>query len=217
MRRSRRTRRQRENDNPIIEAMKWRSKNFLIGLIIIDICFFAFLWWLNTPTGHKTFYNNAEERAEKRLESLEQEQQKKLDEFTESTNQDVQNTIDDIHGATEDTTGAEYYNEDPYTTPETQESVEQPSQETNETNETVSERPKKTVESYDTTNEPQAEAPQHTPEAVPDESKYLDNDYLGPTKGQLNGYDEWDKEDKEKYYSWDEQKRQAYEESIYRE
>jgi hypothetical protein len=104
--------------------------------------------------------------------------EKKYNEFTESTNEDVQNTIDDIQG-TEDTSGAEYYSEDPYTAPETQESVEQPTEETNGANNSVSETPKKTVESNDTAvDESQVESPQdHTPEPVPDESKQLKGQY----------------------------------------
>jgi len=156
-------------------------------------------------------YNNLQERGKEQdakweqiIKQKEEDMQNKLDEFTESTNEDVQNTIDDIQG-TEDTSGAEYYNEDPYTAPETQESVEQPGQETNGANNSTSE----TQESN--------QVEDNLPEPVPDESKQIDNNYLGPTKGELNGYDEWDKEDKEKYYSWDEQTRQAYEESIYRE
>lgn len=181
MRRSRRARRQQENENQVIQAIKWwqnRTANIMIfiGLPLV-LLFVAFAWWVGTPMGRDfTGWTEFESRSEKRLESLEQEQQKTLDEFTESTNQDVQNTIDNIEGTTEDTTGAEYYNEDPYTTPETQEaeyynentytapetqeSVEQPSQQPNEANNNVSERPKKTVESYDTTDEPQAVAPQ---------------------------------------------------------
>lgn len=223
MRRSRKTRRQQENDNQIIQAIKWWQRQVFRAMVFVGLpmvlLFAGFVWWIDTPSGRDfTGWTEFESRSEKRLESLEQEQQKTIDEFTESTNQDVQNTNDNIEGATEDTTGAEYYSEDPYTTPETQESVEQPSQETNGANNNVSEKAKKTVESYDTTNEAQAEAPQdNTPERVPDDSRYVDNDYLGPTRGQLDGYDEWDEEDQEKYYSWDEQTRQAYEESVYRE
>lgn len=222
MRRSRRTKRQQENENQVIQAVKYWQRSVVKGLVFVGLplvlLFVAFAWWVGTPAGRDfTGWTEFESRSEKRLESLEQEQQKTLDNFTESTNQDVQNTIDNIEGTTEDTTGAEYYSEDSYTAPETQESVEQPSQETNGANNSVSEKSKKVVESYDTTNEPQAEAPQdNLPERVPDESKYVDNNYLGPTKGQLDGYDEWDEEDKEKYYSWDEQTRQAYEESVYR-
>lgn len=219
MRRSRRARRQQENENQVIQAIKYWQRSVVKALVFVllplALLYVAFAWWVGTPAGRDfTGWTEFENRSEKRLESLEREQQKTLDEFTESTNQDVQNTIDNIEGATEDTTGTEYYNDDPYTAPETQENVEQPSQET------------KTVESYDTTVDPnsQAIAPQEaestyqtkdSPEPVPDESRYVGNNYLGPTKGQLNGYDEWDKEDKEKYYSWDEQKRHAYEESIY--
>lgn len=166
MRRSRRARRQQENENQVIQAIKYWQRSVVKGLVFVGLplalLFVAFAWWVGTPMGREfTGWTEFESRSEKRLESLEQEQQKTLDEFTESTNQDVQNTIDNIEGATEDTTGAEYYNEDPYTAPETQESVEQPSQETNEANNNVSERPKKTVESYDTPNEKdQAVAPQ---------------------------------------------------------
>lgn len=165
MRRSRRTRRQQENENQVIQAIKWwqgqRLKVMLFILLPLVLLFAVFAWWVGTPAGRDfTGWTEFESRSEKRLESLEQEQQKTLDEFTESTNRDVQNTIDNIEGATEDTTGAEYYSEDPYTAPGTQEPVEQPSQQPNEANNNVSEKPKKVVESYDTTDEPQAEAPQ---------------------------------------------------------
>lgn len=172
----RRSRRNRRNDNPIIDAIKWWQgqvfRVMLFGLIPLALLFAGFAWWVSTPSGREfTGWTEFESRSEKRLESLEQEQQKTLDEFSESTNEDVQNTIDDIQG-TEDTSGTEYYSEDVYTDPETQENVEQPSQETNGANKSVSERPKKTVESYDTTDEPQAEAPQdNLPEPMPDESK----------------------------------------------
>ena len=216
MRRSRRSRRQRENENQAIQAIKWWQRRTaramaIVGLPLALLCV-AFGLFVDTPAGHE-FMGWAEQdrQAEKELESLKNDMEKKYNEFTESTNKDVQNTIDDIQG-TEDTSGAEYYNEDPYTAPETQESVEQPEQETNGANNNASETPKKAVDNS------QVESPQdNLPEPVPDEWKQIDNAYLGPTKGELNGYDEWTEEDKEKYYSWDEQKRQAYEESIYRE
>lgn len=223
MRRSRRSRRQRENENPMIEAIKWYQgrvvRVMVFGLLPLSLLFAGFAWWIGTPAGRDfTGWTEHNRQADKELESLKNDMEKKYNEFTESTNEDVQNTIDEIEG-TQDTSGTEYYSEDPYTAPETQESVEQPTQESNGANNSTSERPKKTVESYDTeVDNSQAESPQdNLPEPAPDESKQLDNNYLGPTKGELNGYDEWLQEDKEKYYSWDEQKRQAYEESIYRE
>lgn len=176
MRRSRRTRRQQENENQVIQAIKWWQGQVVKAMVFVGLpmvlLFAGFAWWVGTPAGREfTGWTEFESRSEKRLESLEQEQQKTLDEFTESTNQDVQNTIDNIEGATEDTTGAEYYNEDPYSTPETQEPVEQPSQETKQAPEPVpdesktlhstepqAERPKKTVESYDTTVDPNSQA-----------------------------------------------------------
>lgn len=220
--RSRRSRRQLENENQVIQAIKWwqnRTAKLLFFLVLpLALTSIAFALWIDTPAGHEFMGWAEQDRQDKKeLESLEKDMEKKYNEFTESTNEDVQKTIDEIEG-TQDTTGAEYYNEDPYTAPETQESAEQPTEQTNGANNNVSERPKKTVETNDTAVGKQAETPQNNlPEPVPDESKQANNTYLGPTKGELNGYDEWDEEDKEKYYSWDEQKRQAYEESIYRE
>ncbi len=175
----RRSRRSRRNDNQIIEAIKWYQgrifRTMLFGLLPLALLFAGFAWWLDTPAGARFMgWEQNDAKWEKRIKNHEKDMQKKYESFEESTNQDVQNTIDNIEGATEDTTGAEYYSEDPYTAPETQESAEQPTEQTNGANNSVSEKPKKTVESYDTTNEPQAEAPQdNLPDPVPDESKTL--------------------------------------------
>lgn len=216
----RRSRRQREEENPMIEAIKWWQRRVLKGIIIgvlpLSLLYAGFAWWIGTPAGEEfTGWTDVERHNEQRKESLENEMEKKYNEFTESTNKDVQNTIDNIQG-TEDTSGAEYYNEDPYTAPEMQESVEQPEQQTNGANNSASETQESQQIEKKTTKESVDIQKDNRPEAVSDECKQIDNTYLGPTKGQLDGYDEWDKEDKEKYYSWDEQTRQAYEESIYR-
>lgn len=128
MRRSRRSRRERENENEMIQAIKYwqRSvvKGFVFVLLPITILGVAFALFIGTPAGYEFMGWAEQDRQDERvLESLEKEGQKQLDEFTESTNEDVQNTIDDIQGATEDTTRTEYYNEDVYTDSEAQEGL----------------------------------------------------------------------------------------------
>lgn len=128
MRRSRRSRRERENENEMIQAIKYwqRSvvKGFVFVLLPISLLGVAFALFINTQAGYEFMGWAEQDRQDERvLESLEKEGQKQLDEFTESTNEDVQNTIDDIQGATEDTTRTEYYNDDVYTDSETQEGL----------------------------------------------------------------------------------------------
>lgn len=128
MRRSRRSRRERENENEMIQAIKYwqRSvvKGFVFVLLPISLLGVAFALFIGTPAGYEFMGWAEQDRQDERvLESLEKEGQKQLDEFTESTNEDVQNTIDDIQGATEDTTRTEYYNEDVYTDSEAQEGL----------------------------------------------------------------------------------------------
>lgn len=128
MRRSRRSRRERENENEMIQAIKYwqRSvvKGFVFVLLPITILGVAFALFIGTPAGYEFMGWAEQDRQDERvLESLEKEGQKQLDEFTESTNEDVQNTIDDIQGATEDTTRTEYYNDDVYTDSEAQEGL----------------------------------------------------------------------------------------------
>lgn len=112
----RRSRRQRENENEMIQAIKYWQRSASNALIFVGLpvalAFVAFAFWVGTPSGREfTGWTDVESRSERRLESLENEQQKRLDEFTESTNEDVQNTIDDIEG-TQDTTGTEQYSEE---------------------------------------------------------------------------------------------------------
>lgn len=128
MRRSRRSRRERENENEMIQAIKYwqRSvvKGFVFVLLPITLLGVAFALFIGTPAGYEFMGWAEQDRQDERvLESLEKEGQKQLDEFTESTNEDVQNTIDDIQGATEDTTRTEYYNDDVYTDSESQEGL----------------------------------------------------------------------------------------------
>lgn len=128
MRRSRRSRRERENENEMIQAIKYwqRSvvKGFVFVLLPISLLGVAFALFIGTPAGYEFMGWAEQDRQDERvLESLEKEGQKQLDEFTESTNEDVQNTIDDIQGATEDTTRTEYYNDDVYTDSEAQEGL----------------------------------------------------------------------------------------------
>lgn len=128
MRRSRRSRRERENENEMIQAIKYwqRSvvKGFVFVLLPISLLGVAFALFIGTPAGYEFMGWAEQDRQDERvLESLEKEGQKQLDEFTESTNEDVQNTIDDIEGATEDTTRTEYYNDDVYTDSEAQEGL----------------------------------------------------------------------------------------------
>lgn len=112
----RRSRRQREEENEMIQAIKYFErrafKDYLFVGLPVALAFVAFAFWVGTPSGREfTGWTDVESRSERRLESLENENQKRSDEFTESTNEDVQNTIDDIQG-TEDTTGTEQYSEE---------------------------------------------------------------------------------------------------------
>lgn len=112
----RRSRRQRENENPIIEAIKWYqnqvSKVMVFGLLPLSLLYVGFAWWVGTPAGEEFMgFAEHDRQAEKRLESLNENAEKRYNEFTESTNEDVQNTIDNIQG-TQDTTGTEQYSEE---------------------------------------------------------------------------------------------------------
>lgn len=112
----RRTRRNRKNENQMIEAFKYYQRSVLKGFIFVLLPFtlicVAFALFVNTPAGHE-FMGWAEQdrRDERVLENLKKDTQKQLDEFTESTNEDVQNTIDDIEG-TQDTQVTEQYSEE---------------------------------------------------------------------------------------------------------
>lgn len=111
----RRNRRQRE-ENPIIEAIKWwQDQCFKVMLFIglpASLLYVGFAWWVGTPAGEEfTGWTEVERHAEKRLESLDENAEKRYNEFTESTNEDVQNTIDDIQG-TQEPTGTEQYSEE---------------------------------------------------------------------------------------------------------
>lgn len=112
----RRSRRQRENENEMIQAIKYWQRSAANALIFVGLpvalAFVAFAFWVGTPSGQE-FMGFAEQdrQAEKRLESLENEQQRRLDELTETTNEDVQNTINEIEG-TQEPTGTEQYSEE---------------------------------------------------------------------------------------------------------
>lgn len=112
----RRSRRQREEENEMIQAIKYWQRSagkvmIFIG-IPVSLLYAGFAWWVGTPAGEEfTGWTEVERHAEKRLESLDENAEKRYNEFTESTNEDVQNTIDDIQG-TEDTTGTEQYSEE---------------------------------------------------------------------------------------------------------
>lgn len=111
----RRNRRQRE-ENPIIEAIKWwQDQCFKVMLFIglpASLLYVGFAWWVGTPAGREfTGWTEVERHAEKRLESLDENAEKRYNEFTESTNEDAQNTIDDIQG-TQEPTGTEQYSEE---------------------------------------------------------------------------------------------------------
>lgn len=112
----RRSRRQREEENEMIQAIKYWQRSagkvmIFIG-IPVSLLYVGFAWWVGTPAGEEfTGWTEVEHHAEKRLESLDENAEKMYNEFTESTNEDVQNTIDDIQG-TEDTTGTEQYSEE---------------------------------------------------------------------------------------------------------
>lgn len=112
----RRSRRQREEENEMIQAIKWWQNQVVkaaaLGLIPLLLLYGAFVWWIGTPAGEEfTGWADFERNNEQRIESLNENAEKRYNEFTESTNEDVQNTIDDIQG-TEDTTGTEQYSEE---------------------------------------------------------------------------------------------------------
>ncbi len=112
----RRSRRQREEENEMIQAIKYWQRSAAKVMIFVAIpaslLYVGFAWWVGTPAGEEfTGWTEVERHAEKRLESLDENAEKRYNEFTESTNEDVQNTIDDIQG-TEDTTGTEQYSEE---------------------------------------------------------------------------------------------------------
>lgn len=112
----RRSRRQREEENEMIQAIKYWQRSATKAMLFIGIpaslLYAGFAWWVGTPAGEEfTGWAEVKRHAEKRLESLDENAEKRYDEFTESTNEDVQNTIDDIQG-TEDTTGTEQYSEE---------------------------------------------------------------------------------------------------------
>lgn len=112
----RRSRRQREEENEIIEAIKWWQNQVFKVIVFVGIplslLYVGFAWWVGTPSGQEFMgFAENDRQAEKRLESLENDMERRYNEFTESTNEDVQNTIDDIQG-TEDTTGTEQYSEE---------------------------------------------------------------------------------------------------------
>lgn len=147
-------RRQRRNETGIERV--WRSylKLQLFGVIALIIVVGGLLLWMKLSVNRmKVEWKETDARWEQIIKQKEDDMQKKYKSFEESTNQDVQNTIDEIQRNTEDTTGAEYYQEDVYTAPETQES-EQPTHETNATQESA----------YET---------RELPEPVPDVSKQL--------------------------------------------
>lgn len=111
----RRSRRQRE-ENQIIEAIKWwQDQCFKVMLFIgLPACllYAGFAWWVGTPAGHEFMgFTESDRQAEKRLESLNNDMEKRYNEFTESTDEDVQNTVDEIQG-TQDTTETEQYSEE---------------------------------------------------------------------------------------------------------
>ena len=111
----RRSRRQRE-ENPIIEAIKWwQDQCFKVMLFIgLPVCllYVGFAWWVGTPAGEEFMgFTENDRQAEKRLESLNDNMKKRYNEFTESTDEDVQNTVDEIQG-TQDTTETEQYSEE---------------------------------------------------------------------------------------------------------
>lgn len=112
----RRSIRQREEENEMIQAIKyWQRSTAKVMIFIgipVSLLYVGFAWWVGTPAGEEfTGWTEVERHAEKRLESLDENAEKRYNEFTESTNEDVQNTIDDIQG-TEDTTGTEQYSEE---------------------------------------------------------------------------------------------------------
>lgn len=112
----RRSRRQRENENPMIEAIKWwqnRTANVILFIgLPLALLYVGLSWWVGTPMGREfTGWTDFESRSEQRLENLNDDMEKKYNEFTESTNEDVQNTIDNIE-RTQDTQVTEQYSEE---------------------------------------------------------------------------------------------------------
>lgn len=112
----RRCRRQREEENEMIQAIKWWQnqvvKGIVFGLIPLLLLYAGYVWWIGTPAGEEfTGWVDFERDNEQRIESLNDNAEKRYNEFTESTNEDVQNTIDNIQG-TEDATGTQQYSEE---------------------------------------------------------------------------------------------------------
>lgn len=112
----RRCRRQREEENEMIQAIKWWQnqvvKGIVFGLIPLLLLYAGYVWWIGTPAGEEfTGWADFERDNEQRIESLNDNAEKRYNEFTESTNEDVQNTIDNIQG-TEDATGTQQYSEE---------------------------------------------------------------------------------------------------------
>lgn len=112
----RRSRRQREEENEMIQAIKYWQRSAAKVMIFIGIpvslLYVGYAWWIGTPAGREfTGWTEFESRSEQRIESLENDTERRYNEFTESTNEDVQNTIDDIQG-TQDATGTEQYSEE---------------------------------------------------------------------------------------------------------
>lgn len=112
----RRCRRQREEENEMIQAIKWWQnqvvKGIVFGLIPLLLLYAGYVWWIGPPAGEEfTGWADFERDNEQRIESLNDNAEKRYNEFTESTNEDVQNTIDNIQG-TEDATGTQQYSEE---------------------------------------------------------------------------------------------------------
>ena len=111
-----RCRRQREEENEMIQAIKWWQnqvvKGMVFGLIPLLLLYAGYVWWIGTPAGEEfTGWADFERHNEQRIESLNDNAEKRYNEFMESTNEDVQNTIDNIQG-TEDATGTQQYSEE---------------------------------------------------------------------------------------------------------
>ena len=112
----RRCRRQREEENEMIQAIKWWQnqvvKGMVFGLIPLLLLYAGYVWWIGTPAGEEfTGWADFERHNEQRIESLNDNAEKRYNEFMESTNEDVQITIDNIQG-TEDATGTQQYSEE---------------------------------------------------------------------------------------------------------
>lgn len=112
----RRSKRQIEEENEMIQAIKWWQnqvfKGMVFGVIPLLLLYAGFVWWIGTPAGEEfTGWADFERDNEQRIKSLNDNAEKRYNEFTESTNADVENTIDDIQG-TEDATGTEQYSEE---------------------------------------------------------------------------------------------------------